>query len=590
MYKEFWQLFVKGYGRVHIAVSICVLTIAVSLLEGLNLGLLIPVLETLNSSNSEGGHWVSRAFASVFDALGIPFTLGPILLTLGTFVLAISILKYFRMILVGSLSKNFLVWLRLKYMWAALQSDMSYFHSQKLGVLTDTLKTQTERASSGVSRALELVANFVMAITYLVLAFLMAPLLSLVALVTLLLVSLAMQHYIGKTKAMAATLVKRDNDLQVEALETLGGIHIVKTFLLEHLRWASFNHHAEEVGETGYQIYKYSTKMVVLQEFLQFVLIGAIVYIGVSFLDVGIAVIVALLFTLYRLGPKVATLNNQRQALIVSLAAAHFVQGQIDTMASSKIISGNRPFTNLQHALELKDVNFSYNGSTEVLRDTSFPVERGKFIAIVGTSGAGKSTLMDLILRLYDPDKGQVLVDGVDLRELDLASWRKSIGIVSQDTYLFNDTVANNIALWRPEATVDRVIEAAKQAYAHDFIQGLPQGYETSVGDRGWNMSGGQRQRIAMARAIVMKPQILLLDEATSSLDSESEQMIHESMKELRATCTMVVVAHRISTIQDADKIVVVSDGKIVEEGNWDTLLAQDGIFANYHHIQSVIQ
>ena len=151
-------------------------------------------------------------------------------------------------------------------------------------------------------------------------------------------------------------------------------------------------------------------------------------------------------------------------------------------------------------------------------------------------------------------------------------------------------TVANNIALWRPEATVDRVIEAAKQAYAHDFIQGLPQGYETSVGDRGWNMSGGQRQRIAMARAIVMKPQILLLDEATSSLDSESEQMIHESMKELRATCTMVVVAHRISTIQDADKIVVVSDGKIVEEGNWDTLLAQDGIFANYHHIQSVIQ
>ena len=590
MYKQFWTLFVRDYGRLHIAASISVLTIVVSLLEGLNLGLLIPLLETLDSTDSGDIHWVSRAFAGVFDTLGIPLTLGPILLTLGVFVLAISILKYLRMIMTGKLSMDFLVWLRSRYMWSALQADMSFFHSQKLGVMTDTLKTQTERSADSLGRFIELVSNLLMALTYLALALLMAPLLSMVALLTLLLVSLAMQHFISKTKLMAKTLVLRDNDLQVEALETLGGIHIVKSFILEQLRWMSFIHRAENVRDTGYRIYRYSTQMIVLQEFIQFVLIGGIVFIGVSVLDVGIAVIVALLFTLYRLGPKVATLNNQRQSLMVSLAAVDFVQGAMESMSRAKIISGDRPFTKLQHALEMKDVNFSYNGSAEVLRDTSFLVERGKFIAIVGTSGAGKSTLMDLILRLYDPDKGQILVDGVDLRELDLASWRKSIGIVSQDTYLFNDTVANNIALWRPEATEDKVIDAAQQAYAHDFIKGLPQGYETTVGDRGWNLSGGQRQRIAMARAIVMKPEILLLDEATSSLDSESEQMIQESMKELRATCTIVVVAHRISTIQDADRIVVVSDGKIVEEGDWDTLLAVDGIFANYHHIQSVIQ
>ena len=154
---------------------------------------------------------------------------------------------------------------------------------------------------------------------------------------------------------------------------------------------------------------------------------------------------------------------------------------------------------------------------------------------------------------------------------------------------MFNDTIANNIALGRPEVTRESIMEAARQAYADDFIQQLPQGYETQVGDRGWNLSGGQRQRIALARAILKMPEILILDEATSSLDSESEQLIQEYMRKIRGTCTMVVVAHRMSTIQDADKIAVLQDGKIAEEGDWDSLLAGAGVFASYHRIQSGI-
>jgi subfamily B ATP-binding cassette protein MsbA len=174
----------------------------------------------------------------------------------------------------------------------------------------------------------------------------------------------------------------------------------------------------------------------------------------------------------------------------------------------------------------------------------------------------------------------------VDLRELDLESWRKTIGVVSQDVFLFNDTVANNIALWRPEASQESIIEAAKQAYAHEFIQQMPEGYETTIGDRGWNLSGGQRQRLALARAIFSKPEVLILDEATSSLDSESERFIQEYINEIRGTRTLVVVAHRMSTIRGADKIVVLEEGKIVEEGDLNSLLAASGPFARFYRLQ----
>ena len=195
--------------------------------------------------------------------------------------------------------------------------------------------------------------------------------------------------------------------------------------------------------------------------------------------------------------------------------------------------------------------------------------------------------MIDLILRYYDPSEGSVLVDSEDLRQLDLASWRRSIGLVSQDVFLFNDTVLNNIAVGNQDSTMQEVVEAAVGAYAHEFIEQLPMGYDTLIGDQGWNLSGGQRQRIALARAILRKPSILILDEATSALDSESEQAVQNHIRRMHGKCTILAVAHRTSTIQDADKIVVLQDGQIVEEGNWDTLLAEAGIFATYHKLQS---
>ena len=580
-------MFVKGYGRLAMALLICGLGVVISLMEGSVIGMLVPLLESLQSPESQGGHWISRTIANGFDALNIPFELSTILLSLGALVVGIAGLRYWRLILVGKIRIGFVIWIRSKFMGNMLHADLSYFHSGRLGVMADNLTAQSQAAGNSVGYVIELTAQSTLFLAYFVTALLISPVLTAGAAVALLLIFLGVQPFVKKARNLGSFQVGHYNAFQVVALETLSGIHVIKSFLLERLRSQNFNRVAEEVGDVEYQLLKNRSQMAAIQEVSLFVLIGVIVYLGVSVIDMQMAAIVALLFTLYRMSPRLAGINTLRNELAESWAALHAVSVAMERPAQVQVISGEQPFNGLQRSIELKDVDFAYNGTAEVLRNARLSIEKGKMTAIVGASGAGKSTLMDLLLRYYDPDKGSILVDGTELKELDLVSWRKHIGVVSQDIFLFNDTVANNIALGRPEVGEDAVVDAAKQAYAHAFIQELPDGYETEIGDRGWNLSGGQRQRISLARAIVSKPEILILDEATSSLDSESEQLIQKYMTEIRGTCTLVVVAHRTATIRDADKILVLQDGKIVEEGDWNDLIREQGVFASYQHLQS---
>lgn len=228
-----------------------------------------------------------------------------------------------------------------------------------------------------------------------------------------------------------------------------------------------------------------------------------------------------------------------------------------------------------ENQIEFKNVKFEYEAGAPVLNDISFTIQKGKTIALVGSSGGGKSTIADLVPRFYDPTDGQILIDGLDLRNITTASLRNEMGIVTQESILFNDTIYNNI-LFGAEATEQEVINAAKVANAHDFISDQPEGYQTMIGDRGSKLSGGQRQRISIARAILRNPRILILDEATSALDTESEKLVQEALMHLMEHRTVLVIAHRLSTIQHADEILVVNSGKIVERGTHDQLLAQE--------------
>ncbi|HIU63845.1 MAG TPA: lipid A export permease/ATP-binding protein MsbA [Candidatus Avacidaminococcus intestinavium] len=270
-----------------------------------------------------------------------------------------------------------------------------------------------------------------------------------------------------------------------------------------------------------------------------------------------------------------------------ALAAAQRVFDILDMPEEVQEIEGAKPLPPIEGHVEFQNITFAYEPGETVLDDITFTAQPGDVIAIVGPSGAGKSTIANLLPRFYDVQAGKILIDGVNIKDVTLASLREQVGIVPQETILFNDTLYNNILYGRLEATVEEVEAAAKAANAHNFIMELPGGYETRLGDRGMNLSGGQRQRIAIARAILKNPRILVLDEATSALDTESERIVQEALDRLMVGRTSFVIAHRLSTVKNADRILVLQKGKIVEIGNHDALLANaDGLYAHLYSIQ----
>jgi len=284
------------------------------------------------------------------------------------------------------------------------------------------------------------------------------------------------------------------------------------------------------------------------------------------------------------------------QEMVGSFANMSSLQGSLDmiqqllrTDNKPYLQNGYRAFGGLQRAIELRTVDFGYDAQSIVLKDVTLTIEKGKTIALVGSSGAGKSTLADLIPRFYDVTQGNILLDGVDLREFDINSVRRRMAIVSQETFIFNASIRENVAYGSEGATQVEVEAAVQMANADEFIRDLPDGYDTVLGDRGVRLSGGQRQRIAIARALLRNPEILILDEATSALDSVSERLIQASLEKLSVGRTVIAIAHRLSTIANADKVVVMDQGRIIEQGTYQELLAQRGKLWNYHQMQNSV-
>jgi ABC-type multidrug transport system fused ATPase/permease subunit len=284
-------------------------------------------------------------------------------------------------------------------------------------------------------------------------------------------------------------------------------------------------------------------------------------------------------YILARMIPVIKQINQARGIIVGRLPALDAVYELIRLDNKPVLRDGDKQYTGLKSGIRFESVTFSYNGGEKAaLTDAGFFIPKGKTTAIVGKSGAGKSTIINLLLRFYDPQKGHIHIDDEPLRNMAVESYRRNIGIVSQDTFIFNDTVRSNIAFGLIGEPSDEVItDAAKRAGADEFISELPQGYDTILGERGIRLSGGQRQRISIARAILKNPEILILDEATSSLDTRTEELIHRAITELSRNRTVIIIAHRLSTIKNADQLIVLKDGRVSETGSETELMERRG-------------
>jgi subfamily B ATP-binding cassette protein MsbA len=393
--------------------------------------------------------------------------------------------------------------------------------------------------------------------------------------------------------------VRRTTRRSQEAIEQLShlsteaftGHRIVKAFATER-------HEADKFNRAGYHLFRTNMKVTAALSSLPplMELIGgigmaaAIVYgsaqIAQHRLDTGaFALFMSTLLLMYGPAKKLSRVNADLQQAI---AASERIFEMLDTHTEVVEERDAEPMAPFARTIEFRDVAFGYEaGSARILRSVSLPVRAGQMIAIVGRSGAGKTTMVNLLPRFYDVSAGAILIDGVDIRQVTIASLRKQIGIVTQDTVLFDDSIRGNIAYGSPQATLPQIESAARAANAHDFIAALPAGYDTMIGERGQRLSGGQRQRIAIARAILKDAPILVLDEATSALDSESELLVQEALANLMMNRTSFVIAHRLSTIRRADAIIVLDRGSIVEIGRHDELLAKpDGKYAALYQSQ----
>lgn len=383
------------------------------------------------------------------------------------------------------------------------------------------------------------------------------------------------------------------SDTMTQLEETLGGLRIIKAFIAEQKMIDRFTQCSNELRDATNRVATRQALAHPMSEFLGTLLIVLVLWFGGSLIlgeqsSIDAPTFIFYMVILYSVINPLKEFSKAGYNIPKGLASMERVDKILKAENPIKEIANPKVLDNLNDKIELKNISFSYDGTHQVLKNINITIPKGKTIALVGQSGSGKSTLVDLLPRYHDIQEGEILIDGINIKELRIANLRSLIGNVNQEAILFNDSFFNNIAFGVENATLEQVIAAAKIANAHDFIMETEKGYDTNIGDRGGKLSGGQRQRVSIARAILKNPPILILDEATSALDTESERLVQEALERLMKTRTTIAIAHRLSTIKNADEICVLYEGKIVERGKHDELLAKNGYYKRLNDMQSL--
>ncbi|ACL70644.1 ABC transporter related [Halothermothrix orenii H 168] len=474
-------------------------------------------------------------------------------------------------------------------LYAHLQNlSLSFFNKNKTGEMISRVTNDVNRLQSaivnGTISVFYQVVVFILGIGYL---FILNPRLTMFLIIVLPAMTYLLSRFNKKIRRVSKNVQMKIADVSDVLQETLSAIRVVKSFCREDYEFKRFSSENEANFRAKVKTAQYGAILTPSIEFLAAMAFTAILWYGGYEVLKGRmdpSELITFFLTLLYLTTPLKSLSKLSSTIQQALAAAEriFETMDIDTHIE-KETEKTRALTEVEGKIEFKNVTFGYNENEPVLKNINLTANPGESIALVGPSGAGKTTLVDLIPRFYDPVEGKVLLDGIDIKKINLTSLRENIGIVPQETVLFSGTVYENIAYGNLDATEEEIIRAAKAANAHDFIINFKKGYHTVIGERGVGLSGGQRQRIAIARAILKNPRILIFDEATSALDAESEALVQDALNKLMKNRTTFIIAHRLSTIKNADRIVVISDGEIVDQGTHSELMAKKGLYYNLY-------
>jgi subfamily B ATP-binding cassette protein MsbA len=514
---------------------------------------------------------------------------------IGSIIILLYALKglfsYLSTTLVASAGQSAVTDLRNDLYGHILNQSFAFLNRRTTGALMSHITTDVERIQSAVSEiAGDLLKEGLTVIGLLILLFYLDWRLALLALFGMPLAFHPLWKLGRKLRSSNETSLRRWRDISEILQETISGFPVVKAFAMEPFETDRFRRAASRLLHVNLRITRTTAILPPLMEAVGGIaLIGALSYgsreIRLGVLTAGaFTAFLAALFQMYMPIKRLSRLNATLQG---ALAAGSRIFDVLDTHQEVREPADARILPRMRMEVEYKDVGFRYSdGNGRVLRRISFKARTGEVIAIVGTSGAGKTTLVNLLPRFYDVTEGSILIDGFDIRQATLSSLRDQIGLVTQETVLFNDTVRANIAYGHSDVDEVRVETAARAALAHDFILDLPRRYDTVIGERGKRLSGGQRQRLAIARAILKDPPILILDEATSALDSESERLVQLALANLMKGRTTLVIAHRLATVRKADRILMIEGGLIAEVGTHEELLRRGGLYRRLHDLQ----
>ncbi|MDP3245031.1 MAG: ABC transporter ATP-binding protein [bacterium] len=571
-------------------IFLSITSIVASLMEGLGLGLVLPLFEGVKGQAILNIPFPFDYISNFFSNLEITQRIWLIAVLLVIITVIKGVMLYFSFVLSSRLQAR-----AIKYYWMLcfkqlIKLGIGYIQNRRIAHLQAVAVTHVQNIGRFMASLGGLVPQFFTVFLLFGMLILMSWRLTLITIVIFAATALISQRLAHRSEKFGKDLVESDKEIHRFVLDAIAGMKIIRLFRQQGNAIKKLN---DEINKYNVGLAKMAQIKAIIQPILETLGVASLsIILVVSSVFIlkngeGLEIILAFILICFRLITPLTALNRVGVTIAGDLPYFREIHQFLDPNEKPYIKSGAKNIVSFSQSIEFQNVSFAYNQqNASVLHNISFKINKGDKIGIVGASGSGKSTITELLLRFYDPQNGKIIIDGIDLRDLDLSSWHKCIGVVTQDTFLFFDNICNNIAFAKPNASEEEIIQAAKRAYADEFIRGLPNGYDTIIGDRGVLLSGGERQRLAIARAILSNPEILIFDEATSALDSESERIVQEAIQRISEGKTVIAIAHRLATLTNFDKIIILDKGLIIDSGSHQDLMRQSELYRKFVNMQ----